>query len=71
MNKTKCLIGNSSSAIREGAFIGTPSVNIGTRQNKRQMGKNVINVETNNTESIVEAINKKIGTYKKIGANLW
>ena len=33
MNKTACLIGNSSSGIREGAYIGTPVVNIGTRQN--------------------------------------
>jgi len=35
MNKTICLICNSSSGIREGAFIGTPVVNIGTRQNDR------------------------------------
>lgn len=40
--KTACLVGNSSSAIREGAFIGTPSVNIGTRQQGRQRGKNVV-----------------------------
>ncbi len=40
--KTACLVGNSSSAIREGAFIGTPSVNIGTRQQGRQRGQNVI-----------------------------
>ena len=35
MNTCSCLIGNSSSGVREGAFIGTPVVNIGTRQNKR------------------------------------
>jgi UDP-hydrolysing UDP-N-acetyl-D-glucosamine 2-epimerase len=44
MNTTACLIGNSSSGIREGAFIGTPTVNIGTRQHKRMRGKNVIDV---------------------------
>jgi UDP-hydrolysing UDP-N-acetyl-D-glucosamine 2-epimerase len=44
MHKTACLVGNSSSAIREGAFIGTPTVNIGTRQNMRQRGANVIDV---------------------------
>ena len=32
MRATAVLVGNSSSAIREGAFIGTPAVNIGTRQ---------------------------------------
>ena len=41
LNITSCLIGNSSSGIREGCFIGTPCVNIGTRQNNREFGKNV------------------------------
>lgn len=40
--KTACLIGNSSSAIREGSFIGTPAVNIGSRQQGRQRGENII-----------------------------
>jgi len=44
MDKTLCLIGNSSSGIREGEFIGTPVVNIGTRQNGRTRGNNVIDV---------------------------
>jgi UDP-hydrolysing UDP-N-acetyl-D-glucosamine 2-epimerase len=42
MKKTVCLVGNSSSALREGAFIGTPAVNIGTRQSGRQHGENII-----------------------------
>jgi UDP-hydrolysing UDP-N-acetyl-D-glucosamine 2-epimerase len=37
-----CLIGNSSSGIREGAYLGVPVVNIGTRQNKRERGLNVV-----------------------------
>ena len=32
MSGTACIVGNSSSAIREGSFIGTPAVNIGSRQ---------------------------------------
>lgn len=44
MTRTACLIGNSSSAIREGAFIGTPSVNVGSRQDLRQRGANIIDV---------------------------
>jgi UDP-hydrolysing UDP-N-acetyl-D-glucosamine 2-epimerase len=44
MMRTACLVGNSSSAIREGAFIGVPSVNIGTRQQSRQRGINVVDV---------------------------
>lgn len=45
MDKTSCLVGNSSSGIREGAFIGTPVVNIGTRQNGRARGNNVVDVD--------------------------
>lgn len=49
MKRTACLVGNSSSGIREGAFIGTPVVNIGSRQAMRQRGKNVIDVDYNRT----------------------
>ena len=45
MRETACLIGNSSSGIREGAYIGTPVVNVGTRQSRRERGPNVIDVE--------------------------
>lgn len=44
MARTACLVGNSSSGIREGAYIGTPVVNVGTRQIMRERGKNVIEV---------------------------
>jgi UDP-hydrolysing UDP-N-acetyl-D-glucosamine 2-epimerase len=44
MSRTGCLVGNSSSGIREGAFIGTRVVNIGTRQNARERGSNVCDV---------------------------
>jgi UDP-hydrolysing UDP-N-acetyl-D-glucosamine 2-epimerase len=40
-----CLIGNSSSALREGAFLGVPAVNIGTRQQGRERVQNVIDVD--------------------------
>ncbi len=42
MARTACLVGNSSSGVREGAFIGTPVVNIGTRQAGRRRGQNVV-----------------------------
>ena len=44
MNNSICIIGNSSVAIREASFLGVPAVNIGTRQNGRLRGKNVIDV---------------------------
>lgn len=59
MMRTACLIGNSSSGIREGEFIGTPCVNIGSRQTGRERGKNVIDVG-NDRRQIVEAVQKQI-----------
>lgn len=40
----KCLLGNTSSGIRESAYLGVPVVNIGTRQTGRQRGVNVVDV---------------------------
>jgi UDP-hydrolysing UDP-N-acetyl-D-glucosamine 2-epimerase len=40
-----CLVGNSSVGIRECSFLGVPTVNIGSRQNRRDRGGNVIDVD--------------------------
>ena len=50
-----CIIGNSSVAIREAFFLGVPAVNIGTRQNGRLRGKNVIDVDYDKKQ-IIKAI---------------
>ena len=55
-----CLIGNSSVGIRECSFLGVPVVNIGSRQDGRVRGKNVIDVREYNRELIKEAINKQL-----------
>ena len=39
------IVGNSSVAIRECSYLGVPAVNIGTRQQGRERGKNVIDVD--------------------------
>ncbi|MBM3778559.1 MAG: UDP-N-acetylglucosamine 2-epimerase (hydrolyzing) [Acidimicrobiia bacterium] len=39
------IVGNSSVAIRECAFLGVPAVNVGSRQQGRERGANVIDVE--------------------------
>lgn len=59
MNSCACFIGNSSSALREGAFLGTPSVNIGTRQSNRERGSNVMDVDID-ADAIEEAIKKQL-----------
>lgn len=46
----RCIVGNSSSGLREGAFLGTPCVNIGTRQAGRERAENVIDVNCNAAE---------------------
>ena len=38
------IVGNSSVAIRECSFLGVPAVNIGSRQDGRERGRNVIDV---------------------------
>jgi UDP-N-acetylglucosamine 2-epimerase len=46
----ECLVGNSSSGLREGAFLGTPVVNIGSRQTGRECGANVVDARTHGGE---------------------
>ncbi len=57
---TKCLVGNSSSAIRDGAFIGVPAVNVGMRQNTRLRSKNVIQ-SSNEMKDIYKKIRIQYG----------
>lgn len=55
LKNAKVLVGNSSVGIRECAFLGVPVVNIGSRQNKRDRGANVIDVDYD-SKQIREAI---------------
>jgi UDP-hydrolysing UDP-N-acetyl-D-glucosamine 2-epimerase len=64
LNNSKCIVGNSSSAIRDGSFLGVPAVNVGSRQNKRLQGKNVINAKVNQNE-ILKALKCQIKKNKK------
>jgi len=59
INNAAVLVGNTSSGIRESAYLGVPVVNIGTRQNHRERGENVIDVNYSRDE-IREAIKKQI-----------
>jgi UDP-N-acetylglucosamine 2-epimerase len=60
MAKASCIVGNSSSAIREGAFIGTPAVNVGPRQDGRDRGSNVIDVDYDNGQ-VADAVRTQVG----------
>jgi len=65
-----CIVGNSSSALREGSFLGVPAVNIGTRQMGRENGKNVVHVDYDAKE-IEKAIGKQIDHGKYKGSTLF
>jgi UDP-hydrolysing UDP-N-acetyl-D-glucosamine 2-epimerase len=59
MARTACLVGNSSSAIREGSFVGTPAVNVGGRQEGRQRGSNVVDVDYDRRE-VADAVRAQL-----------
>lgn len=56
---SKCMVGNSSMAVREGAFLGVPAVNVGTRQAGRERGSNVVDTDYDRKE-IREAISHQL-----------
>ena len=64
LHHADCLIGNSSVGIRECAYLGVPVVNIGTRQNRRDRGSNVVDV-TYDVQAIKIAIEERIISSKQ------
>jgi len=60
LNNSLCIVGNSSSGIREASRVGTPSVSIGDRQKGRQHSENVIFLEGIQVSKIVESIKIQI-----------
>uniref|UniRef100_UPI003A92A3A3 UDP-N-acetylglucosamine 2-epimerase n=1 Tax=Bizionia sp. TaxID=1954480 RepID=UPI003A92A3A3 len=67
---SKCLVGNSSVGIRECSFLGVPVVNIGTRQNRRLRGENVIDTDYNEV-AIKNAIKLQLNNPKKTKSNVY
>lgn len=70
LRNSSCIIGNSSSGIRESAYLGTPSVIIGDRQSGREHGKNVIFVDYDSSE-IFRAIEKQLSSGKYKSSHLF
>jgi UDP-hydrolysing UDP-N-acetyl-D-glucosamine 2-epimerase len=50
-----CMVGNSSAALREGAYLGTPAVTVGSRQQGREGGRNVVTT-AHDPQEIADAI---------------
>ncbi len=76
VNGASCLIGNTSAGIKECSWLGTPVVNVGTRQNGRLRAKNVTDV-TYEASAILEAVRQQVeqgrypqsSIYHKAGAS--
>lgn len=65
LRRTSCLVGNSSAGFKECSYLGTPVVNIGTRQLKRLRGPHITNADYD-WRAIKKAIEKQLrhGRYK-------
>lgn len=59
MKNAVCLVGNSSSFIREASFLGTPAVIVGDRQEGREHGSNVVYADYSK-EDIKEKITQQL-----------
>jgi UDP-hydrolysing UDP-N-acetyl-D-glucosamine 2-epimerase len=61
-----CMVGNSSAALREGSFLGTPAVTVGSRQQGRERGANLVEVE-HDRAAIADAIRDQLahGPYER------
>lgn len=70
LNNAACIVGNSSSALREGAFLGVPAVNVGTRQQGRERGVNVVDADYN-ADDIEQALRAQIAHGRYSGSTLF
>jgi UDP-hydrolysing UDP-N-acetyl-D-glucosamine 2-epimerase len=61
-----CMVGNSSAALREGAYLGVPAVTVGSRQRNREAGPNVVEV-SHDRGAIADAVRRQIahGPYER------
>jgi UDP-hydrolysing UDP-N-acetyl-D-glucosamine 2-epimerase len=70
LNNSKMLIGNSSVGIRECAYLAVPSINIGSRQFRRDKGNNVMNVDYKKID-ILKAIDYFLNSDRPVKANIY
>jgi UDP-hydrolysing UDP-N-acetyl-D-glucosamine 2-epimerase len=66
----RCIVGNSSVGIRESAYLGLPTVNIGERQRRRLRGPNVVDVDYD-SGTLAEAIAKQWQAGRYPGSDIY
>ena len=69
MAHSACLIGNSSSGIRESASFGVPFINIGNRQINRERNENTIDIGDN--YDVLATTIEKYMTYRFVKKNIY
>ena len=65
------IIGNSSAGIREAPYYGVPTINVGSRQNKRSSNPDIIHTDYSTTQisaGIQTAITKKVSAQTLFGS---
>jgi UDP-hydrolysing UDP-N-acetyl-D-glucosamine 2-epimerase len=67
---SSCIVGNSSVAIRECSYLGVPAVNIGSREQGRERGPNVLDVDYDRVQ-IEAAILKQLNSCRPEGVKLY
>lgn len=70
MNAAGCVVGNTSSSLREGAFLGAPAVNIGNRQRGRERAANVIDVP-HDADAIERAVRAQLANGRYARSTLY
>lgn len=56
LKNCSCLVGNSSSGIREAHMFGIPVINIGTRQNGRERTSNIVDVDADKKQILEKTL---------------
>lgn len=70
MDQCAVMLGNSSSQLREGAIVGVPAIDIGSRQQARLKGENIMEVAPDRND-ILAAIKKQLANGKYEGDPLY
>jgi len=61
MKTAACMIGNSSAGVREAPFLGTPSLDVGTRQTNRAQAPSLHSVEASDQSGIAAFLDTEWG----------
>ncbi|NCV18845.1 MAG: UDP-N-acetylglucosamine 2-epimerase (hydrolyzing), partial [Rhodobacterales bacterium] len=61
MKNAACIVGNSSAGVREAPFLCVPSLDVGTRQNRRSESNSITNVKADDQLSILKFLKNEWG----------